>query len=131
MVVETWYRSSRLAHPFLSDAFMEEERHNLRHKYLPNTETWVTEIDDKIVGFIALIGDEVGGFFVDPDYQGRKIGLALMDKAVDLHGALHLEVFKENQLGRRFYDRYGFIETKESIFERTGDVVLHLAYSKK
>jgi putative acetyltransferase len=127
-IVELWFASSSLAHPFLSDEFMAAERINLRELYLPNTENWVAELDGKVVGFIALIEDEVGGFFVDPVYHSRKIGLALMDHAVAQKGALKLDVFRDNKLGRRFYDRYGFQISHEYIHDKTGFPLLHLTY---
>ncbi|MDH3326956.1 MAG: GNAT family N-acetyltransferase, partial [Gammaproteobacteria bacterium] len=64
---------------------------------MPNADTWVTVDNEKIIGFIALIGNEVGGLFVDPDYHGSGLGKALMDKATNLYATLELDVFKENR----------------------------------
>ena len=95
-VIEVWHAASRIATPFLSDEFMSAERVNIRTEWLPTAETWVTEIDGTIAGFIALIGNEVGGLFVHPDYQGRGIGRALMDHAASSRSELQLDVFEDN-----------------------------------
>lgn len=124
-----WEKASRLAHPFMSEEFFEQELHNIPNLYIPNADTWVVEIDGKVVGFMALLGNEVGGIFVDPACQGQGLGKALMDKARELHGNLMVEVFRDNPVGRRFYDRYGFQLVEEKIFERTGDVLLRMAFT--
>jgi putative acetyltransferase len=124
-----WENASRVAHPFMTDAFFAQERHNIPSLYLPNADTWVAVADEKVVGFIALIGNEVGGLFVDPSFHGCGLGKALMDKAQALHGDLVVEVFKENTIGWRFYDRYGFKFQSEKVFEQTGDIVLRLAFT--
>ena len=80
--------------------------------------------------FIALIGNEVGGLFVDPSFLGRGLGNALMDKARELHSTLEVEVFKENSIGRRFYDRYGFKLQEEKLHEETGCLTLRLSFTE-
>lgn len=128
-LVDVWHASSRQAHPFLSDEFLNDERIRVRELYLPNADTWVA-IDDgeQLAGFLALLGPEVGALFVAPLLQGKGIGRALMDKAVSLHGRLELDVFRENASGRDFYARYGFRHVSDSVFEATGDKVMRLAY---
>ena len=80
-VIEVWYAASQVATPFLSEEFLADERANIRDVHLPNAETWIFEAEDTVVGFIALIGDEVGAIFVHPERQGQGIGRALMDHA--------------------------------------------------
>lgn len=123
-----WDKANRLAHPFLTEAFIQQERHNIEHLYLPNADTWVAENNHRVVGFIALIHNEVGGLFLHPDFHGSGLGKALMDKANHLHSALELDVFKANALGRAFYQHYGFSQQSESIHEATGQPVLRLVY---
>ncbi|MDG2169758.1 MAG: GNAT family N-acetyltransferase [Opitutales bacterium] len=118
-VLSSWENATRLAHPFMTDAFIAQERKNTTEIYLPNTDTWVIEIDDSVQGFIALMGNEVGAIFVRPRYHRRGAGKALMDKARDLHGNLEVEVFKVNSSGRAFYKRYGFKFMEEKIHEPT------------
>ena len=76
-VLSVWEQASAIAHYFLSEEFQREERFNIANNYLPAAETWVWEEDGKVVGFISLIGNEIGGIFVDPTSQGSGIGKSL------------------------------------------------------
>lgn len=128
-VLMSWEIATRLAHPFMADEFIAQERINTSEIYLPNTDTWVVEFDGSVKGFIALMGNEVGAIFLQPDYHGKGAGKALMDKAQQLHGDLEVEVFKENSIGRKFYSRYGFEYLNEKTHEPTGEQVLRLKFT--
>lgn len=121
-VISVWQTASDLAHPFLTDAFMAQGAEDIRNIYLPVAETWVLEEDDKLVGFIALIGDEIGGLFLDPSRHGKGFGRAMVDHAVGLKGPLQVEVFQKNAIGRRFYERYGFVEVDTYRHEASGEM---------
>ncbi len=95
-------------------------------QWLPIAETTVYELDGRVVGFLSLIGTEVGGFFVHPDHQRRGIGRALMDDAKESRPFLELDVFAANSIGRRFYDSYGFEQVDSHIHDETGHVELRL-----
>ncbi len=125
-LLETWYSASLLAHPFLDEAFFQQERKMIREVHLPKAETWVYEQDEVVVGFIALIGNEVGAIFVDPKYHGRGIGRALMDHARSIRDVLELDVFKDNTIGREFYKKCGFKQIDEGVHEETGFTQLRL-----
>lgn len=129
-LLETWYTGSQIAHPFLSEEFFDIERHNIPQIYLPMADTFVYEHDGRVVGFIALIKNEVGAIFVHPEYHGQGFGRALMDHARMLRGDLEVEVFKENRIGRDFYRRYGFTFHDEHVHEETGETLLRLVYSE-
>lgn len=125
-VLDAWYSASQVAHPFLSEEFFEQERRNIRDLYLPKAETWVFELEGVVVGFIALIENEVGGIFVDSKFHGQGIGRALMDHARGIRDELELDVFEDNFVGRRFYNKYGFIQVGEYLHEETGLMQLRL-----
>jgi putative acetyltransferase len=128
-VLNSWEVATRLAHEFMTDDFIAQERKNTAEIYLPNTDTWVAEIEGEVKGFIALMGNEVGALFLRPECHGRGIGKALMDKAQELHGDLEVEVFKENAIGRNFYSKYGFEHLEEKLHEPTGQQLLRLKFA--
>ena len=128
-VLNTWEAASLLAHPFLSQDFMDQERENIARVYMPITDTWVAEVDSQVAGFIALMGNEVGAIFLQPACHGKGIGKALMDKAQSLHGELEVEVFEANTIGRRFYDDYGFELVDKKLHSPTGQSILRMRFS--
>lgn len=125
-LLEVWYRASRIAHPFLDESFLSQERRNIAAVYMPMAEACVYVREGRVVGFIALMGNEVGALFVDPTVQGKGIGRALMDHARFFHSELELDVFEANHTGRRFYDRYGFEVERVHVHEQTGHSMLRL-----
>ncbi|MEW6998068.1 GNAT family N-acetyltransferase [Colwelliaceae bacterium BS250] len=130
-VLDTWELATRLAHEFMTDDFIAQERKNVADIYLPNTDTWVAEVDGEVKGFIALMGNEVGAIFLQPNYHGKGIGKSLMDKAQSLHESLEVEVFKANSIGRNFYSKYGFEYLEEKFHEPTGQPLLRLKFTAK
>jgi putative acetyltransferase len=58
--------------------------------------------------------------------QGKGVGRALMDHALQLKGALDVEVFAQNVIGRRFYERYGFVETGRSTHTDTNETLIRM-----
>lgn len=120
-VMAVWQRSQDLAHPFLSKDVVAKIAADVRAIYLPNAETWVLEHNGAPVGFIAMIDTEIGGLFLDPDLHSQGLGRRLVDHVVALKGPLTVEVFKDNKIGVPFYQRYGFVQTGEGLFEASGD----------
>jgi len=129
-LLSAWENASREAHAFLTEAFFIQERVNIPNVYLPNADTWVVLDNGKVVGFIALIDQEVGGFFIDPVHQGKGLGRALLDQAHSLHSTLELDVFKKNTIGRHFYQIYGFRCIGEKMHEETAETLLRLRYER-
>ncbi len=128
-VLSSWENASKIAHPFLKEDFQAQVRKDIPELYLPNADTWVVEVDNQVAGFIALIGNEIGAIFLQPEHHGKKIGKLMMDKAQELHGDLEVEVFEKNSIGRKFYSQYGFELIEEKIHEPTGEITLSLKYS--
>lgn len=125
-IMNVWYESSALAHPFLNVEFVEKVKSDMRNLYIPNSETWVYENDIGVVGFISMIENEIGGLFVLPKNLSEGIGTQLVNFVGDFHDELEVEVFEKNKIGRSFYDKYGFNLIKEFTHEESGEVVLRL-----
>lgn len=126
-LLEAWYQASLVAHHFLTEEFFDQERINIRDIYLERAETWVYEDEGQVVGFLSMVGNEVGGIFIHPEFQGRGVGRSLMDKARERsEKQLELEVYKDNFNARGFYEHYGFVVIYEYLFEDTGYLMLRM-----
>jgi len=129
-ILDIWFQASSLAHPFLDSDFMEKEKKNIREVDMLNAKTWVFEKEDGLDGFIAMIGNEVGAIFVRPERHRNGIGKKLIDYVSQQHENLEVEVFKENIIGRAFYDKYGFKVIKEHIHEETNRKLLRMKFNR-
>ena len=130
-LLSTWENATRVAHPFMTEAFIKESGIEIAKIYLPMSKTWVVTTDKGTIGFISLIGNEVGGLFVQPKYHRHGLGKMLMDKALETHQKLEVEVFKENPIGRAFYEKYGFKFLEEAFHEPTKQKTLRLGFTVK
>lgn len=105
-----WLDASLVAHPFIGERRLIDQRRLIEEKYLPNAETWVACRMGEPVGFISLLDTFIGGIFVAPDQQGQGIGRKLIAHAMDRKGVLSLEVYTQNEQALRFYTALGFHE---------------------
>ncbi len=121
-VMEVWRRGNALAHAFLTEAYVAQVERDIRDIYMPNAETYVVEVDGYVVGFIALLENEIGGLFLDPSKHGKGYGRAMVDHAVALKGPLRVNVFRDNELGRSFYERYGFQFVADEPHDASGQI---------
>ena len=125
-VVDVWRAASLRAHPFVEGPFLDQEADNMRNVYLAIAETFVTEVNGEVVGFIAMIDNEIGGLFLHPAHHGRGRGRSMVDHVRAKRQILTVEVFKKNTIGRRFYESYGFRQVGSSLHPPTGEQVLKL-----
>lgn len=65
-----WRGANALAHPFLTDSYKAQSEQEVRNLYIPNAETYVLEVHGQVIGFIALLGNEIGGLFLEPSKHG-------------------------------------------------------------
>ena len=70
-VLSSWEAATRLAHPFMIGDFLVQEHKNVAEIYMPNTDTWVAELDGHVEGFVALMGSEIGAIFLQPSFHGK------------------------------------------------------------
>lgn len=126
-LVSVWQEANALAHGFLPAEFVAQVAIDMRNIYLPKAETWVLVEAGHPIGFIALLGNEIGGLFLKPSSHGKGLGRKIVDHALDLKGPLKVDVFKNNAIGRRFYDSYGFLYVEEYTHQPSGEVTLKMA----
>ena len=77
---------------------------------LLHEEVLVAEVNQLVVGFIALEGDHVDHLYIAPAYQGRGIGDTLLAMAKEVRpDGLMLWTFQRNARARQFYETRGFV----------------------
>ncbi|GAB3061826.1 GNAT family N-acetyltransferase [Virgibacillus ainsalahensis] len=98
---------------FLENAYSDKTmKRRLKH-----TNLFVAEDIGKIVGFanFSNVNDEgeveLGAIYLYPEYQGKGIGTALLYKGIQKFAGVkevHLNVEKNNEIGKTFYQAKGF-----------------------
>ena len=127
-VLDIWHRASLIAHPFLDESFHLLEKQAVKEEYLPASNTWVCELEETTGGFVAVIGDEIAGLFVAPEFQRQGVGTALTKFVVSRQPHLEVDVFKENVVARQFYQKRGFRDIFERPFNQTGDALVRMRF---
>jgi len=87
----------------------------------------VAELEEGVVGFIAIEGEWVEHLYIAPAHQGIGIGDTLLQKAKEMRpDGLMLWTFERNHRARKFYERRGFVAVEftdgSRNEERTPDV---------
>jgi GNAT superfamily N-acetyltransferase len=103
--------SRRDALPYLPELHTDEDvRRWIPETVLRTSVVWVAELDDVVVGFVALRGDHVDHLYVLPGYYRQGIGGRLLAKAKALSPTrLRLFTFQRNERARTFYEARGFV----------------------
>lgn len=123
-ILEIWYQASLLAHSFLDEEILRQEKSDIEKLYLPASVTWVYEENQEVLGFISMLGNEIGGLFISPKHHSKGIGTQLVDFVQKIHGDLEVEVFENNIIGRTFYGKYGFVPIERYFHEKTQNFML-------
>jgi len=92
----------------------------------PESQFFFAETNDKIIGYLKINSGkaqtesklenalEIERVYVIPEFQGKKIGQLLMDKALEIAKFGHfawvwLGVWEHNMNAIRFYEKHGFV----------------------
>lgn len=104
--------------------FNEMQVINLIQKYKDEIDTmWVYD-DGVVKGVIQIENGEIKKLFVEPVFQGKSIGSALIDFAVSTRGAYFLWALEKNTRAAAFYERHGFHLTDTKKHEEGTDEYL-------
>jgi ribosomal protein S18 acetylase RimI-like enzyme len=105
----------------------EETADFFRDFVIPNQLVFVAELEEGVVGFIAIYGEWVEHLYIAPAQQKIGLGDTLLKMAKELRpDGLKLWTFEGNLRARKFYERRGFVAVEftngSRNEERTPDV---------
>ena len=110
--VDVWVRARWDAQPWLENRLGYTADQNLayfRDVICIEHEVWLAVDGETVLGLMALTGGEIDQLHVAPEYQGRGVGSALLEKARELSPEwLGLFTHQRNERARRFYEAKGF-----------------------
>ena len=93
-------------HSFESQAYFLTE-------ILPQSYSLFVAVDHAIgqpIAFIAFSESDVSQLYVDIRFQGKGLGSALLNLAIEQSsGSLKVRTFEVNENARRFYEKHGFV----------------------
>jgi GNAT superfamily N-acetyltransferase len=131
VIAQAHVDARRVAMPWLPMVHTFEETVQFFGDFvIPNQIVLVAELEEGVIGFIAIEGSYVEHLYVTPAHQGIGIGDALLQKAKELHPeGLMLWTFERNHRARTFYEKRGFVAIEftdgSRNEERTPDVRYH------
>ncbi|MGG2140757.1 N-acetyltransferase [Symbiopectobacterium sp. RP] len=115
LLLPLWLESTTRSHPFINPTYWQESEPLVRDQYIPNSETWVYEVEGAIVGFISVMEQRfVGALFVHHRWHGKGVGVALMTHVQQRFPVLSLEVYEQNLRACAFYQKLGFSPVKRT-----------------
>ena len=129
-IARVHHRACLIAYRFMNWSYSEVD---VRDWYAGKFPGWdwglVAEERNAVVGFAAAQGIHLDQLFVDPDHQRLGIGTDLLTAALQrTPPVLTLDVFEENRLARRFYERHGFREVSRYLNQQ--EAAMELLYCR-
>lgn len=109
--LEIWATAVDATHHFLSPEHREAIGQEVTNFLPARPLTLAVDAGDRAIGFMIVDGESIEALFVDAAHHGRGAGKALLEHAIKMLGAKHLEVNEQNEGARAFYRRMGFVET--------------------
>lgn len=123
-IVNLWYHTWHETFPHLSHPHPYSVWRTRFQAHLAVQATvWLAEVDNSIVGFIAILLSErsIDQLFVHPQYHDRGIGSALLNQAKQLcPQGLTLYTLQVNAKACAFYERHGFKRGRLSVNKFNG-----------
>lgn len=119
-ILEIWINENISAHSFINKEYWIDNYKYVKQE-LPESNVYVYELNNKIIGFIGLNNKYIEGIFVKSKMQSHGIGNELIKKAKQINKELKLNVYEKNIRAIKFYKKHGFEITKRVVDKKTGE----------
>lgn len=107
LILNIWEKSVKHTHHFLSD-----EDFDFYKKIIPKNLDYVIlylwEVNDEIVGFSGVNGDELVMLFLDPVYMDKGYGGRILTELIAIEKIKKIDVNSQNEQAKKFYLNHDF-----------------------
>ena len=129
-VMQIWLDGNIEGHPFIPTEYWQQNAERAR-QVMMTSEVYVYETEDhKVVGFIGLIGNIIGGLFVHVNYRKSGVGRELMDYVKSFKTYLIVNVYEKNLSAVDFYQQEGFRTVSEQLDNSTNETENKMVWEK-
>lgn len=122
-LLTVWERSVLASHDFLDRKDFGEISQLMSGVDFDNFGVYCLMTRSTMAGFIGVDGEKIEMLFIDPTYFGQGYGRKLIDFAISVLEAKHVDVNEQNIAALAFYRNMGF-----EVFERTEKDELGMNY---
>lgn len=127
--MEIWLKSNIEAHNFIDKNYWINN-FDLVKSMIKESEIYIYEENNKILGFIGLMEDYIAGIFIDKEFTNKGIGKKLLDYAKDKKAKLYLNVFEKNNKAMNFYIKNQFIISEKNFDDENKEYEYKLIWNK-
>lgn len=128
-VLEIWLDTNKKAHFFISEKYWEDNFEYVK-SLLPNSEIYIAESKNKIIGFIGIENAYIAGIFVLEQMQSNGVGTQLLLQAKKKYSMLTLQVYAKNKKAIEFYKKENFIIDKITLNKDTKEEEYTMTWKK-
>ena len=129
-IMELWLETNIHAHHFIDHNYWKTN-YELVKEMMPQATIYAYQEENTIQAFVGLVEDYIAGIFVSSDLQSKGIGKNLLEYCKSLKDELSLHVYQKNERALHFYQREGFVITKEKIDENTNELEYEMTWKKE
>lgn len=119
-LIQLWEASVSATHKFLTERDIQDYKLLIYDYYFDLQDLYYLKDADRMLGFIGLNADFIQMLFVSPNVIGKGIGTALINFAIDAHGAKTVDVNEQNTDAVEFYKNIGFEVVERSEEDAAG-----------
>ncbi|MFD1629687.1 N-acetyltransferase [Pseudopedobacter beijingensis] len=127
-VLNIWLNTSLLAHDFVAAEYWHSKIKDMKDVYLPNSQTFVYEENNEVIGFISMVDNYIAAIFIEQQQRSKGIGKQLISFIKEHFPILELGVFAKNSGAIAFYKKQGFTIIEEKTDQDTGEQELVMQF---
>ena len=124
-IISLWYRCTCQHQAFISDKYWREITPSITALLYQHSHSSLIAIaEQRLVGFITVIENELAALFVDSSMQRVGIGTLLLEQIEKKRQLSSVKVYAANKTAMAFYQQHGFTELSRQLQIETDQLLI-------